>query len=57
MNHAAELDENDIVIRVIVGAADWAEENLGGRWVASPKCGPGWLYVEGEFLPPERDES
>jgi hypothetical protein len=57
MTYAAELDNNDTVIRVIVGTADWATDNLGGRWVNSPKCGPGWRYIDGEILPPEPDQA
>jgi hypothetical protein len=52
MQHAAELDANNTVIRVIVGTAEWATANLGGVWVDSPKCGPGWTYHDGEFHPP-----
>lgn len=41
MSHFAELDENNIVLRVVVGdnamsdadALAWCEQNLGGRWV------------------------
>lgn len=40
MSHWAELDENNIVLRVLVGSNDepdegygWLIENLGGRWV------------------------
>lgn len=40
MSHWAELDENNIVLRVLVGPNDepdegysWFVENLGGRWV------------------------
>lgn len=40
MSHFAEIDENNIVIRVLVGdnnlpneGYDWFVENLGGRWV------------------------
>lgn len=40
MSNFAELDENNIVIRVLVGdndlpneGYDWFVENLGGRWV------------------------
>lgn len=40
MAHWAEIDENNIVLRVITGNNDdpdeglaWIEENLGGRWV------------------------
>lgn len=40
MSHFAELDENNMVLRVLVGdnnapneGHDWFVENLGGRWV------------------------
>lgn len=40
MAHWAELDEHNIVLRVLVGSNDdvdegygWLVENLGGRWV------------------------
>jgi hypothetical protein len=40
MSHFAEIDENNIVLRVLVGDNDlpdegksWFEENLGGTWV------------------------
>lgn len=40
MSHWAELDENNVVLRVTVGSNDepdegygWLIENLGGRWV------------------------
>jgi hypothetical protein len=40
MSHFAELDENNIVLRVLVGdnnlpneGYDWFVENLGGRWI------------------------
>ena len=40
MAHWAELDENNVVIRVTVGdnddpseGYDWIVENLGGRWI------------------------
>jgi hypothetical protein len=40
MSHFAELDDNNVVIRVLVGnndfpneGYDWFVENLGGRWV------------------------
>lgn len=39
MSHFAEIDENNIVIRVLVGdnsfpdeGKGWLEQNLGGRW-------------------------
>ena len=40
ISHFAELDENNIVLRVLVGddslpneGYDWFVENLGGRWI------------------------
>jgi len=40
MSHFAELDENNIVLRTLVGdnnmpneGYDWFVENIGGRWV------------------------
>ena len=40
MSHFAELDENNVVLRVVVGnnaypreGYDWIVDNLGGRWV------------------------
>lgn len=40
MSHFAELDENNVVLRVTVGSNDypdegyqWLIDNLGGRWV------------------------
>jgi hypothetical protein len=40
MSHFAELDENNVVVRVLVGdnnmpneGYDWFVETLGGRWV------------------------
>jgi hypothetical protein len=56
--YAAELDENNIVQQVIVGTAEWATDNLGGTWVDCDPCGPGWVYVDGEMVPPyvEPDE-
>jgi hypothetical protein len=40
MSHFAELDENNVVLRVLVGdnnmpneGYDWFVENLGGKWV------------------------
>jgi len=61
MSHFAELDENNIVIRVLVGdnnmpneGYDWFVENLGGRWVQTSYngnfrgrfAGIGYIYDE-----------
>ena len=46
MSHFAELDDNNIVLRVLVGdnnmpneGYDWFVENLGGRWVKTSYSG------------------
>ena len=61
MSHFAELDENNIVIRVLVGdndmpneGYDWFVETLGGRWVQTSYngnfrgcfAGVGFVYNE-----------
>ena len=61
MSHFAELDENNVVIRVLVGnndfpneGYDWFVENLGGRWVQTSYnatfrknyAGSGYTYSE-----------
>ena len=61
MSHFAELDENNIVVRVLVGdndmpneGYDWFVENLGGRWVQTSYngnfrgrfAGIGFIYDE-----------
>lgn len=62
MSHFAELDENNVVLRVLVGdnnlpneGYDWFVENLGGRWVQTSYngnirknfAGIGYTYDEG----------
>ena len=39
--------ENGVVSNVVV-----ADEPLGGNWVETEQAGPGWLYQDGQFLPP-----
>jgi hypothetical protein len=54
--YAAELDD-DVVVRVIVGTAQWAVEHLGGVWVDSPvKAGAGWTFDGTEIVPPPAPE-
>ena len=45
MNYA--IIENGIVANVVV-----ADEALATNWVETDQAGPGWLYQDGEFLPP-----
>lgn len=61
MSHFAELDENNIVLRVVVGdnnapneGLDWIEKYLGGRWIQTSYngnfrknfAGVGFVYDE-----------
>jgi hypothetical protein len=56
LTYAAELDDDNVVVRVIVGTAQWAVEHLGGTWVDSPdKVGAGWEVVDGVIRPPAPD--
>lgn len=58
MEYAAELDDNDVVVQVIVGTAQWATEHLGGTWADSPELvGIGWELVDGVIRPPAPDPS
>jgi hypothetical protein len=55
--YAAELDDNDVVVRVIVGTAQWAVKHLSGEWVDSPvKVGAGWTYDGTNIVPPPAPE-
>lgn len=54
MAHWAELDENNVVLRVLVGnnddpneGYDWLIENLGGTWVKTSYNTHGGVHSEG----------
>lgn len=54
MAHWAELDENNVVVRVLVGnnedtneGYDWLIENLGGTWVKTSYNTHGGVHSEG----------
>lgn len=62
MSHAAQLDADSIVVRVIVADPAWAAERFGGTWVAADKTeqtgrypGIGWRWdaALGDFVPPD----
>ena len=54
--YAAELDDNNVVVRVIVGQPDWAADNLDGAWICSEtKVGVGWIWDGYEFVMPADD--
>lgn len=52
MMHFAEIDSNNVVVRVIVcDSKDWCESILGGTWVRTYRntprknyAGPGYIY-------------
>jgi hypothetical protein len=61
LSHWAEIDENNIVLRVVVGSNDepdegyqWIIDNLGGRWIKTSYnanirknfAGAGYTYDE-----------
>lgn len=54
--YAAELDADNIVVRVIVGTAEWASDMLGGTWVDCEPCGPGWVWDGEAMIPPPEPE-
>ena len=62
MAHWAELDENNVVLRITVGNNDepdngyqWLIDNLGGTWVDGASAGVGMIYdsVNNVFVAPE----
>ena len=54
MTHAAELDGDGIVLRVIVGSPEYAAATLGGTWVSATEgqAAPGHLLYDGSFFWP-----
>ena len=54
--YAAEIDSNNVVTRLIVcDSLAWAEENLGGTWVASDTKVPAHSTYDADrdaFIPP-----
>jgi len=54
MSVYAALVEDGLVVQVIVGDVDWANDRLDGVWVGSDVLvGIGWAYEDGEFVAPE----
>lgn len=54
MAHWAELDENNVVVRVVVGNNDeqdegyqWLIDNLGGRWIKTSYNTQGGVHLLG----------
>ena len=65
MSHFAEIDENNIVIRVVVGdktisdsdALKWCQQNLGGIWVQTSYNTRGGVYYDPNTVEPSADQS
>ena len=60
MAHWAEIDKNNIVIRVTVGnddGHDWLIENLGGVWVQTSYNTRGGVHYDPETGKPSADQS
>jgi hypothetical protein len=60
MAHWAEIDENNIVVRVTVGdddGHDWLIENLGGVWVQTSYNTRGGVHYNPETGEPSDDQS
>jgi hypothetical protein len=66
MSHFAEINENNIVLRVLVGdnndpkgdeGKSWFEENLGGTWIQTSFSASfrGKLACMGDIYDPELD--
>ena len=54
--YAAELQDH-VVVRVIVGTAQWATDHLGGLWLQPPELvGIGWTYDGTNIVPPPAPE-
>lgn len=65
MAHWAELDDNNIVLRVTVGDSEeldegygWLIENLGGRWIKTSYTGKfrGKYAAIGDLYDPNLDQ-
>lgn len=64
MAHWAEIDKNNIVVRVLVGNNDaddegysWLIDNLGGRWVKTSYNTDGGVHYDPETGQPSADQS
>lgn len=64
MSHWAEIDENNVVVRITIGNNDepdhgyqWLIDNLGGRWIKTSynAAGRGYTWDESRdaFIPPK----
>jgi len=64
MSHWAEIDENNVVLRVLVGNNDepdqgyqWLIDNLGGNWIKTSYNTRGGVHYNPETNEPSEDQS
>lgn len=66
MSHWAEIDENNIVLRVLIGddndpngdeGYQWLLDNLGGRWIKTSYNTYGGVHYDPETKEPSTDQS
>jgi hypothetical protein len=64
MSHWAEIDENNVVVRVVVGnnnfpneGYDWIVENLGGSWLQTSFNTRNGVYYTPNTNNPDQDQS
>lgn len=50
MTNRYAIIENELVTNVVVADAELAAQN---GWVECPQAGPGWKYVNGQFIEPD----
>ncbi len=50
MTNRYAIIENELVTNVVVADAELASQN---GWVECPQAGPGWKYINGQFVEPE----
>lgn len=59
MNTCAKVKDGLVVNVIICRNVNWANERLGGNWIAVPDgsvCGIGYEYVDGAFIAPQSEE-
>ena len=58
-NLCVKIENGVVVDAIICKNIDWANEKLGGEWIAVPDdvaCGIGYEYMDGAFIAPQSEE-
>jgi len=50
MTNRYAIIENELVANVVIADAEYAAQQ---GWIACPDAGPGWKYVNGQFVEPD----